>query len=480
MRCVSYTQRASCCKDNRVSQINIADQNEHILSYAKGHGLRVIKKYTDRKSSPVKYTELEQVRIDGMNRSFDILIIDSLWQCGNDMYQAIRVLRDSLYPAGIQFVIVQNDFSSLEHSTDEVKSFFDTQWAAYSSHEAENRNKCHPCKLYIETFGYRYNRTDDRLEIDDESAGVIREIFEMLRQGRLPSDIAKELSDRGVENPGDYYCRTKGWALRGTKRGWNEGNVYNVARNPKFAGRWERVMYGKNYADDCGPIVSPEIFDEVQKTFESRRHHKLDCRKTENPFLKMMSDEETGAAVIMKKNKSTGIWDFHFQPPKPKGVCYEKTCILYQEAIKQMKEALLKEKRLALRAASFVNTDECIHWRDRLIEERQRTGRACFARLFNMMDPAPDIENNDIDAVAEMLTDLCEEIDNIKKSYSADNPWIKLFSEYDGDHDMTRRYLRKYVSHVNVYRFEKIIPLINEQEWKDRIITAVMEAEYGA
>ena len=200
MRCVSYTRVTSC---NRLDApvYSIAEQNEHIREFAKAKGFSVQKKYSDRVADPECVAEFERMRIDGLNRGFDMLVFDSFWQCGKDVLTIARVLKDSFYPAGIQFAIVQEDYCSAGRERDEVMQYLDSIRERYMSHLAVARMNGNPHMFYVETFGYRYNSEKDMLEIDEESAGVVREIFSKLMAGSTPSEIARDLSEV-QRNPG--------------------------------------------------------------------------------------------------------------------------------------------------------------------------------------------------------------------------------------------------------------------------------------
>lgn len=464
MRCVSCTRAATCYRGTDKQAFTIPEQNEHIRDYVKSRGLTICQKYSDRGKSKEGAAGFESMRLDGQNGQFDMLITDSIWQCGTDIFQIVRVLKDTFYPAGIEFAIVQEDFCSMDHTKEEVNQYLDDLWHRYRSHLTESRLKKNSGKYHLDAFGYRYNEEADRLEIDEESAAVVREIFEQLKSGKKPSDIGKELTERSVENPGDYRCRMRGWALRGSNRGWNEGTVYAVAKNPKFAGRWERVIDGRDYASDCDPIVDTELFDAVQQLFDQRRHHKKDCQKTENPFLKMMTDEETGATVIMKKNQNTGIYDFHFKYPKPAGVVYEKSSMLFDEAIAKARSELNKEKAAAQAAAKNISSGVGTDYRNYLIDLKRSS---CKEKIARLIDP-------EADAFEEIEQDILE-IQRISLALSAENPWIKLFLEYDERQDLTRDYLIRFAKHVYIRRFEEIRIAFREAEWKQMIPPYWME-----
>lgn len=499
MRCVSYTRTTTCSRDDRIPAYAVAEQNEHIKKYITANGFRLQKKYSDRKNDPEETSDFEQMRLDGLNRKFDLLVFDSFWQCGKDIFSIVRVLKDSFVPAGIHFAVVQDDYCTAGRDAEEVIEYLENKWTEYRSHLIETRFAREPLVHFIETYGYRHNKEKDVLEIDEESAAIIREIFGKILDGMKPGKIAAELTARGVENPGDYLCRTKGWPLRGNNRGWSAGTVSHQAKNPKFAGRWAKYANGKNYADDCDPIIEPEVFDEVQKIFAQRRHHCKDCNQRINPFLKMLTDEETGATVIMKKNGYTGIYDFHFKPRKPEGVRYDKTNMNYDEAIDQIRRLLKNEHDSACEAAEHIDSHEAQSYKEHLLRERREKLPLLFEKLLHINERRLRLEelhaSDDISesfftketaaaeyqrkALSDEISDIYEEIVEIETCYSRDNPWISLFSQYDENHELTRSYLKQFCEHVNMWRFEILKPVFREAKWKNMIMLSGMEGLYG-
>lgn len=499
MRCVSYTRTTSCSRKQSIPVFTVAEQNEHVREYVRSNELKLRKKYSDRKDDPAEISDFENMRQDGLNRKFDLLIFDSFWQCGKDIFSIVRVLKDAFVPAGINFAVVQDNYCSTGRDVDEIYEYLESAWSMYRSHLAEVRMAEKPNVHFVETYGYRYDRANDELMIDEDSAAIVRQIFSKLMLGMKPREIAEELTSRGIENPGDYLCRTKGWTLRGNNRGWGEGTVSHIAKNPKFAGRWEMNANGKNYADDVDPIIEPEVFDEVQKIFAQRRHHCKNSGKRNNPFLKMLTDEETGAKVIMKKNGYTGIYDFHFQPRKPEGVRYEKTHMDYHEAVDQMRRLLKEESGSAAAAAEYIDSCEAQYCREKLIEEKRNRIPDLLSELLQinckgfMIDElnktgevdeaqfAEDMAEIDLQRqiVADEITGVYGEITEIELCYSKDNPWIRLFSQYDEKHELTRSYLKLFCEHVKMWRFETIKPVFREIKWKNMIAPAATEVFNG-
>ena len=120
MRCVSYT-RTTSCKDTKIIPSDIIQQqNEHIQNYIQSHGWKLVAKYSDRKKDENENTAFEEMTADGINRKFDMVVVDSVDRCGKYISCAEDVLVKTLFPAGLHFAIVQSYFCSIGKSREEI------------------------------------------------------------------------------------------------------------------------------------------------------------------------------------------------------------------------------------------------------------------------------------------------------------------------------------------------------------------------
>ena len=82
MRCVSYTRTTSCKNTKNIPSDIIQQQNEHIQNYIQSHGWKLVAKYSDRKKDENENTAFEEMTADGINRKFDMVVVDSVDRCG--------------------------------------------------------------------------------------------------------------------------------------------------------------------------------------------------------------------------------------------------------------------------------------------------------------------------------------------------------------------------------------------------------------
>ena len=134
-----------------------------------------------------------------------------------------------------------------------------------------------------------YDRgADGNLVLNENEAVIVRRIYSMYLQGMTPHGIAARLTEDGVKSPGG-------------KDKWNQGAVKSILTNEKYKGD---ALLQKSYTVDFltkkkkvnegeipqyyvegnhEAIVSPEVYDMVQREMESR------CRNKRHSGVHMFS-----------------------------------------------------------------------------------------------------------------------------------------------------------------------------------------------
>lgn len=123
MRCASYTRVTSCLATEKVPDNTISLQNKAIRLFLKKRGWKLEEKYSDRKNNKNEDGAFQQMRLDGMARKFDIVVIASIFHCGKSVSFAEDLLLKTFYPAGIHFAIVEDNFCSMEKTVLEIEEY---------------------------------------------------------------------------------------------------------------------------------------------------------------------------------------------------------------------------------------------------------------------------------------------------------------------------------------------------------------------
>lgn len=111
MRCVSYTRTTSCKEDGKIPADIIKQQDQHIQEYLKKQGWTLSAKYCDRKKDTEENTAFEELTKDGIDRKFDMVVVDSIDRCSRTISCADDVLVKTFVPAGIHFAVGRFEYT---------------------------------------------------------------------------------------------------------------------------------------------------------------------------------------------------------------------------------------------------------------------------------------------------------------------------------------------------------------------------------
>lgn len=224
----------------------------------------------------------------------------------NIRYIAIGDGIDTLTSSGLNFMTFKlsfNDYYSLDISN-KIK--------AVKQRKAE---KGEFCSTYA-PIGYKKDpEMKNHLIINEETAPIVKRIFEMYLNGIGTPTITKILNDEKVPAPS---TNLKGKKYDNCSGKWHKGTIYNILTNEIYIGTVvgkksykvnhkvkKRIITQKNeriYVENKHePIIDKEVFELVQKKLKEP----MKCRNRQNfnPLKKFVYCGECGAKATMKVHK---------------------------------------------------------------------------------------------------------------------------------------------------------------------------------
>lgn len=274
MRCVSYTRTTSCKNTKNIPSDIIQQQNEHIQNYIQSHGWKLVAKYSDRKKDANENTAFEEMTADGINRKFDMVVVDSVDRCGKYISCAEDVLVKTFFPAGLHFAIVQSDFCSIGKSREEIDEYFRKEKIAVqvkSMREYTIREQIEGYyTVHDEKYGYILSEDRKELIVEEEAAKIVREIFQMTLEEMSIKKIVAILNERGEESPMVHNARVghKHWPHYENK--WSEGALRRILECTAYDGYWKKTINGKVCTLSITPILDPGVFDKAREIIKNR------------------------------------------------------------------------------------------------------------------------------------------------------------------------------------------------------------------
>lgn len=269
MKAIIYARYSS---DNQREE-SIEGQIRECMEFAERNGITVFGTYIDRALSAKtdNRPEFQRMIKDSYRKLFDTVLVWKLDRFARNRYDS-AYYKNILKKNGVKVISAKENISDGPEGV-LLESMLEG-WAEYYSVDlsekigrglTENalKGKMNGGGL---TFGYRMK--DQRLEIDEATAPVVVEIFTRYADGERMTDIAKDLTRRGI--------RTS----QGNKITLNV--VHYLLKNRRYIGEYkfrDMVIH-----DAIPPIVSEELFNRVQEIM-ARNQKAPAMRKAEDDYI---------------------------------------------------------------------------------------------------------------------------------------------------------------------------------------------------
>lgn len=281
--------------------MSIEHQGILLRQYAEEHGFNVVDEYADDGYSGTNFDrpDVQRMLEDAKSGKIDTIIVKDLSRFGRNYIEVGQYI-DYIFPAyGIRFIAINDNVDTADRTSTAmdmmpIMNVFNEWHAANTSKKIravlESSQRSGKYTNWNYPYGYRAGDDESRTAvIDEEAAAVIRRIYDLRLQGHSARTIARILTDEGIPNPATYYTKLDGgkWN-RPCKPYWNPETIRWILSNPTYIGhtiqhKTTRVSY-KNHKvvqipesewiineNAHEPIISKEIWDKVQTTYEGKR-----------------------------------------------------------------------------------------------------------------------------------------------------------------------------------------------------------------
>jgi len=290
-------------EDEKYESMSVTNQKLILRQYAEGlpeYDKSEVTEFVDNGFSGTNFERpavqklLDLVR---MNK-IDILIVKDFTRFGRNSIE-VGYFIEQVFPLfRTRFISIDNGFDSANYKEDTggMEVAFNYLLAEYYSIDLSRKSKSakylkmksgeYQSKLCI--YGYRKGK-DGRLEIDEETAPVVRMIFSLSHEGNTAMDIIRILHDNGIPTPGEHKL-AKGITAHNVAQShgiWQRSTVLRILENEEYAGtyvvgKWEvKEVGGRACPKDESEwikipnhhpaIIDKTFYDEVQ---ERGRHFK--------------------------------------------------------------------------------------------------------------------------------------------------------------------------------------------------------------
>ncbi len=247
--------RFSCHGQNEQS---IEGQLAECHAFAQRSDMRIVHEYIDRALTGTtdKRPEFLQMVEDSKRKGFQYVIVYQLDRFARNRYDS-ATYKAKLKKNGVRVL------SAKENITDDASGILIEgvleSMAEYYSAELSQKIKrgmaltASKCKFFGGFIPYGYKVDEDKhFAINEETAPVVKKMFEMLASGYNYADIARYLDGRGIP------------PARGEK--WNKNSFHSIFANRKYLGKY--IYHGEEIDGGMPRIIDDKLFDEVQEVLQ--------------------------------------------------------------------------------------------------------------------------------------------------------------------------------------------------------------------
>lgn len=282
---------------------SIENQIAVMKQFIKGkHEFSSVKEYIDRSYTGTNFNRpaFEEMMEDVKHGSINCIIVKDMSRLGRDFLETSNYT-EIIFPfLKVRFISVNDHYDTdKEYSGNKsleiaMKNLVNDLYARDVSTRVSmvRKQDIKRGKFTGSNAPYGYKVDEEhplrRYKIDEKPASVVRDIFEMVLDGKSFREVSMELQRRNINIPGEYLKTGNLYATDTEgKSKWYVGTISNIIHNEAYIGnlvqgkRRKRLCNGEKLkkvdkeewitvADAHEPIVTKEVFDKIQELTEKK------------------------------------------------------------------------------------------------------------------------------------------------------------------------------------------------------------------
>ena len=498
--------------ENKGDSNSIQNQRAILEKYAKDNGFENIQIFVDDGYSGVSFNRPDFQRLLEMMEQGKVatLITKDLSRLGRN-YIEVGNYTEMLFPRwNVRYIAVNDNYDSLYSEGNEFapfKNLFNEWFARDTSKKirAVVKAKAERGERVSTQIPYGYKKDPDvkgHLLIDEETAPIVRRIFELCAQGMGPTNIGNVLSKDMVFKPTFYRYHRQGvyGTITDTDKpyGWTSETVSDILRNEVYLGHTincrTRVISYKDkrqvdvpkseqyrFENTHEAIIDQETWDAVQKVREGKRRR--NNMGAIDKYSGLLYCADCGSKLYFVRGKSIKPSDYNFICSRYRKHIGEQLCTAHRIREVALDEIILEEiRRITYYARTktrefveFINKKSSSENRRELtaktnelakLEKRNAELNTLFKRLyednvlgkitneqFRMLSDGYNAEQR---TIADQIPILQKQIEDLKASSTNVERFVTISNKYTDLQDLTPEILRTFVDKIVIHeRTEK-------------------------
>lgn len=499
---------------------SLVNQRELIYDYLRDKpNMKIYAVYCDNGETGTNFerADFQRMMYDVYNGNVNCIIVKDLSRFGREYIETGDYLERIFPLLGIRFIAINDNYDNMVNPFNisvPIKNIINTLYARDLSKKSAAALRIKQANgefigAYA-AYGYMKSPEDKhKLIIDEETAPVVKMIFEWKAEGMGTAAICRKLYDMQIAPPSKYrydkgitknirYADSKFWGTATIKTMLqNEvyiGNMVQGRRKSRFYdGRQEERVDKSDWVvvpNTHEPIISKELFDKVQKQLEEMKeayHRNLGkydkISNNNNLFKGKIVCGDCGTKAIRYKSAKEGYKKAQYSYICPHHADFPEQCSFTSIAENTLKEIVMNSIRI--QTAHLTDLDNMLEKASKSPAVKQKMMSVTretsgilseivyikSSRIRTASDYAKEIIkedeyiaakselDNELTEATQKLEALSKQREKLNKLLSADR-WIKDLKKYKGSKSLTQEMVDAFIRKITVYPDKRI-----EIEW---------------
>ena len=282
---------------------SIRNQKRLLQKYADDNRLRNVRFYVDDGHSGSNFDrpDFKRMMDDVDNGKISTVVVKDMSRFGKDHILVGYYTKYNLAEADVRFIAIYDQVDSETNPDDDITPFKNILNEMYAKDcnkkiKAVVRAKGNSGKHIssIPPLGYmKSSEVKEKWIIDEKGAEIVREIFKLCIQGYGPTQIARILTERGIDTP-VVYCHKNGLPtalkINDCSNIWSQNSIAHILEDvSSLVHTVNFKTYKKSYKskrridvpredwvifeNTQEAIIDKQTFDTVQKIRQTKRRH---------------------------------------------------------------------------------------------------------------------------------------------------------------------------------------------------------------
>ena len=260
---------------------SITNQKSILSKYAQDNNFQNIKFFVDDGYSGTTFTRPAFMEMMELAESGNIgtIIVKDHSRLGRNRLVVGQLLEEDFVRLGIRYIAIMDNIDSSKGLNDflPIQDWFNEMHAKNTSQKVrtvlKNKGESGISLTNNVPYGYKKAETDkNKWIIDEPSAKVVKEIYNLFIQGHGTFEIARILSERNIMTPAEYFAsigRTFPTKIQTFKHHWNATTVASILDRQEYIGDTVNFKYTiRSYKDKTKVALPKEDWQIFKNTHE--------------------------------------------------------------------------------------------------------------------------------------------------------------------------------------------------------------------